>query len=51
MTYLPRKLMMKIIDDETYDGIAVKTVSKCLARMKGYWDPEFKLRVEEIMDY
>ena len=37
--------------DETYDKIAVKTVSKCLARMKGCWDPEFKPSVEEIMDY
>ena len=25
--------------------------SKCLARMNGYWDPEFKSSVEEIMDY
>ena len=34
-----------------YDENAVKTVSKCLARMKGYWDPEFKPSVEEIVDY
>ena len=38
-------------DDETYDEIAVKPVSKCLARMKGYWGPEFESSVEEIMDY
>ena len=28
--------------DEIYDVIAMKTVSKCLARMKDCWDPEFK---------
>ena len=30
--------------DETYDEIAVKTVSKCLVRMKevNCWDPEFE---------
>ena len=28
------------ICDETYDVIAVKTVSTCLAQMKGCWDPE-----------
>ena len=43
------------IDDATYDKIydviAVKTVSKCLARMKGCWDPQFEPSVEEIMDY
>ena len=38
---------MMINDDEN----AVKTVSKCLARMKGYWGPEFEPSVEEIMDY
>ena len=37
--------------DETYDEIAVKTVSNCLARMKGYWDPEFDPSIQEIMDY
>ena len=34
-----------------YDEIAVKTVSKCLAHMKGCWDPEFEPSVEEIMKY
>jgi hypothetical protein len=34
-----------------YDEIAVKTVSKCLAPMKGCWDPEFEPSVEEIVDY
>jgi hypothetical protein len=34
-----------------YDEIAVKTVSKCLAHMKGCWNPEFKPREEEIVDY
>ena len=34
-------------DDEN----AVKTVSKCLARMKGCWGPEFEPSVEEIVDY
>ena len=29
----------------------VKIVSKCLAHMKGCWDPEFKPSVEEIVDY
>ena len=38
---------MMINDDEN----AVKTVSKCLARMKGCWDPEFEPSVEEIVDY
>ena len=42
-------------DDETYDEIAVKIVSKCfkLARMKVCWDPEFEPSVdsEEIVDY
>ena len=33
------------------DVNAVKTVSKCLARMKGYWGPEFEPSVEEIVDY
>ena len=37
--------------DETYDVIALNTASKCLARMKGCWDPEFEPSVEEIMDY
>ena len=27
----------------------VKTISKCLARMEAYWDPEFEPSVEEIM--
>ena len=36
-----------INDDEN----AVKTVSKCLARMKSYWGPEFKPSVEDIVDY
>ena len=36
-----------INDDEN----AVKTVSKCLARMKACWNPEFKRSVEEIVDY
>ena len=34
----------------TYDKIAVKTVSKCLVRMKGCWDPEFEPGTEEIVD-
>ena len=34
-------------DDEN----AVKTVSKCLARMKGCWGPEFEPSVKEIVDY
>ena len=29
----------------------MKTVSKCLVRMKGCWDPEFEPSVEEIVDY
>ena len=33
------------------DENAVKTVSKCLARMKGCWGPEFEPSVEEIVDY
>ena len=37
--------------DETYDVIALNTASKCLARMKGRWDPEFEPSVEEIVDY
>ena len=28
-----------------------ETVSKCLAHMKGCWDPEFEPSVEEIMNY
>ena len=34
--------------DETCDVIAVKTVSKCLARMKGCWDPKFEPIVEGL---
>ena len=37
------KPMMKLI--------AVNTASKCLACMKGCWDPEFEPSLEEIMDY
>ena len=37
--------------DETYDVIAMKAVSKCLAWMKGCWDPEFEPSIEEIVDY
>ena len=40
-----------IMDDETYDEVAMKIVSKCLACIKGYWDPEFKPSVQEIMNY
>ena len=29
----------------------MKSVSKCLVRMKGCWDPEFEPSVEEIVDY
>ena len=29
----------------------MKPVSKCFARMKGYWDPEFESSVEEIVEY
>ena len=39
------EMMMK------HDVVALNTASKCLARMKGYWDPEFEPRVEEIVDY
>ena len=39
------------IHDETYDVIAVKTVSKCLARMKACWGPQLEPSVEEIVDY
>ena len=28
-----------------------ETVSKCLARVKGCWNPEFEPSVEEIVDY
>ena len=38
---------MTSIDHE----ITEKTVSKCLARMNGCWDPEIEPSVEEIMDY
>ena len=41
----------EIMMNKTYDVIAVKTVSKYLARTKGCWDPEFEPSVEEIMDY
>ena len=41
----------EVINDESYDVIAVNTASKCLARMKGCWDLEFEPSVEEIMDY
>ena len=41
---------IEVIDDETYDEIAVETVSKCLARMSGYWDPEFEPRSWTIND-
>ena len=34
-----------------YDENAVKTVSKCLARMKACWGPEIEPSVEKIMDY
>ena len=43
--------MMKIDYDETYDEITMKNVSKCLARTKDCWDPEFEPSIEEIMDY
>ena len=42
---------MTRIDNETYDEIAMKIVSKCLALMNGCQDPKFKHSVEEIMDY
>ena len=29
----------------------MKSVSKCLARKKGCWDPEFEPSIEEIVDY
>ena len=29
----------------------MNTASKCLARMKGCWDPEFEPSVDEIVDY
>ena len=44
-------MMMKPQYDETYDVIALNTASKCLAHMKGCWEPEFEPSVEEIMDY
>jgi hypothetical protein len=37
--------------DGNYDEIALKTLSNCLARMKGCWDPESEPSVVEIMDY
>ena len=37
--------------DVKYDENAVKTVPKCLARMKACWGPEFEPSVEEIVDY
>ena len=43
----PTDEVIMINDDE----IAVKTVSKCLARMTGCWDPEFEPSIEEIVDY
>ena len=39
-----------IIDDNTYNEIAVKTVLNCLARMTGCWDPEFESS-EKIVEY
>ena len=42
---------MTRIDNETYDEIAMKIVSKCLALMNGCQDPKFKHSVEEIIDY
>ena len=36
------------IDDKTYNDVAVKPISKCLARRK---NPEFEPSIEEIMDY
>ena len=36
---------------DIYDENAVKTVSKCLARMKSCWGPEFELSVEDVVDY
>ena len=41
--------MMKL--GQKYDENATKTISKCLARMKGSWDLEFEPSVEEIVDY
>ena len=38
----------------TYDEMMMKLLwrlSKCLAWIKGCWDPEFKPSIEEIMDY
>ena len=46
-----KKKKIRPIYNETYDEIAVKTASKCLAHMKACWDPEFEPSVEEIMDY
>ena len=37
--------------DETYDVIAVNTISKCLAQMKGCWDPEFEPSIEDYRWY
>ena len=58
ITYIPSPNQQKrirptdeVINDESYDVIAVNTASKCLARMTGCWDPEFEPSVEEIMDY
>ena len=46
--YIPSPNQQKRIlpTDEVanYDENALKTVSKCLARMKGCWDPEFEPR-------
>ena len=36
-------------NDETCDVITLNTASKCLARMTGYWDPEFEPSIEEIV--
>ena len=41
----------EVINDESYDVIAVNTASKCLARMTGCWDPKLEPTVKEIVDY
>ena len=49
-----QKKTVRPIDEvimSNYDKNAVKTVSKCLAHIRAYWDPEFQPSVEEIVDY
>ena len=45
------EVINEVINDESYDVVAVNTASKCLTRMIGCWDLEFEPSVEEIVDY